>query len=432
MLSVSAFGQLDITKRNVTATQGIKAGTRLVIANDTVFAIQSDTTGMYAVNGKYFLCTVKTLQDYVAAHSGGSVFASNGLYKDGDTIKLNGEVASLTSLYTNSETNTASITWSRHAVLDRTYLTLSNMGVTANFNETGIQFTSLDTSNLTGTSAITKDYLNFKLANFSGGVTPDSSWLSGRFGSSNVWDTIGDFGLKMYQLSEGQPVLKTHLNPGTLYTYSNTTNFSYLQPTRLAFRKDSSTYVKYRAINCTKDSIWFSHGFSGNEVSDFSVDTTGKTRVKSISIGGAAPVDTTYDMDSINFPYTIFFQADGNDPVDDQTVYFCSTPQQPATNENNRAVIILQSGTITRAALIMNTTAGNAGTNEAISLYIRVNHTTDYLVKTLSSTSGTRLFDNYSLSIPVTQGDIIEMKVDPGTWATNPTSVHWSGNILIR
>jgi hypothetical protein len=89
----SAFGQLDITKRNITATVSVKAGTQLVIANDTVFAIQDDTTGMYAVNGKYFLCTVKTLQDYVAAHSGGgstpdSSWNSIRVGTGGDTINL--------------------------------------------------------------------------------------------------------------------------------------------------------------------------------------------------------------------------------------------------------------------------------------------------------------------------------------------------------
>ena len=329
MLSVSAFGQLDITKRNVTATQGLKAGTQLVIDNDTVFAIQADTTGIYAVNGRYFLCTVKTLKDYVAAHSGGNV--------------------------TNDST------WSVATVLDT--LKISNIG---------------------------------KLYKYLGGLVieagANSITLDNNEGDQLFIESDGGIQLTSDMDYDGAVKLTTTLETSTIHMDIGTT--------------DGNIEYKFEHDTLRADSVH--------------------------AVLNSITVTDSYNMDSLNFPYIIFFQADGADPVDDQTVYFCSTPQVPAINENTRAVVILQDGVITRACLIMNTTSGNAGTNEAISLYIRVNHADDYLIKTLSSTSGTRIFDNYSLSIPVTQGDIIEMKVDPGTWATNPTGVHWSGNILIR
>jgi len=92
LTATSAFGQLDITKRNIWVTEGVKAGTHFVIDNDTVFAIQPDTTGMYAVNGKYFLCTVKTLHDYVAAHSGAPLISGNGISISNDSIILGGTI----------------------------------------------------------------------------------------------------------------------------------------------------------------------------------------------------------------------------------------------------------------------------------------------------------------------------------------------------
>jgi hypothetical protein len=77
----SAFGQNKTVVRadKVRANKELQADVMLTIDNDTVYAIQSDTTGMYAVNGRYFLCTVKTLQDYVAAHSGGGTPTSQPL-----------------------------------------------------------------------------------------------------------------------------------------------------------------------------------------------------------------------------------------------------------------------------------------------------------------------------------------------------------------
>jgi hypothetical protein len=143
-------------------------------------------------------------------------------------------------------------------------------------------------------------------------------------------------------------------------------------------------------------------------------------------------IDATGRITADTIAYAIFVQADGNDPTDGTTVYFCSTPQQPATNEINRRVVILKSGHITAADIVMNTTAGNAGSNEDISIYIRKNATTDYLIETIGSTDGAREFNNYSLNIPVTQGDIIVIKVVNPTWATEPTNVNWSGNFLVE
>ena len=79
-------------------------------------------------------------------------------------------------------------------------------------------------------------------------------------------------------------------------------------------------------------------------------------------------------------------------------------------------------GTITGASI--NFYAGSVvGTAEAISAYIRLNDTTDYLIATVATTDTVRKFTNTSMSIPITANDTIALKFVYPTWATNPTSV---------
>jgi len=65
------------------------------------------------------------------------------------------------------------------------------------------------------------------------------------------------------------------------------------------------------------------------------------------------------------------------------------------------------------------------GTNENISLYIRVNNTTDYLVSnSISLPNYTNNFSITALNIPVTSSDFIEFKlVMPSSMVTLPTAL---------
>jgi len=133
----------------------------------------------------------------------------------------------------------------------------------------------------------------------------------------------------------------------------------------------------------------------------------------------------------MSYGYTIFIQASQASPPDNQTIYFCSTPQDPVTNELLRAVIIPKTGHINGCSIIMNTSAGSPGSAEDISTYIRYKRTTDYHVATVSDSSTVRFFQNFDLDISVNQGDIIAMKVQYPTFVSNPTQVNWSGNIFL-
>jgi hypothetical protein len=128
--------------------------------------------------------------------------------------------------------------------------------------------------------------------------------------------------------------------------------------------------------------------------------------------------------------YTLNVQALTSSPVDAQTVYFGQLPKAPITTANVSKVYIRKAGTIT--AVNIYCYSGTAGTNQAWSLYIRKNNTTDYLIATLSVATNERVFTNSALSIAVVAGDYIEIKGIQPTWTTNPLTTIWAGYIYIE
>jgi hypothetical protein len=128
--------------------------------------------------------------------------------------------------------------------------------------------------------------------------------------------------------------------------------------------------------------------------------------------------------------YTINVQALTSSPTDAQTVYFGMLPKAPTTTVNTSKIYIRKAGTLKIAEIYCY--SGTAGTNEAWSLYVRKNNTTDYLIATLSVATSERVFTNSSLSIAVAAGDYIEIKGIQPTWATNPLTTIYGGYIYIE
>jgi hypothetical protein len=128
--------------------------------------------------------------------------------------------------------------------------------------------------------------------------------------------------------------------------------------------------------------------------------------------------------------YTINVQALTSSPVDAQTVYFGMLPKAPVTVAATSKIYIRKAGTIKIAEIYCY--SGTAGTNEAWSLYIRKNNTTDTLIKTLSVNTNERIFTNAELSIAVAVNDYIEIKGVQPTWATNPATTIYGGYIYIE
>lgn len=136
---------------------------------------------------------------------------------------------------------------------------------------------------------------------------------------------------------------------------------------------------------------------------------------------------TTNQVAGIRYPY--FVQALTFSPTSSQTIFFGGFPRVP-TSSLNRSKIYVEETTIITAANIY-TFASTAGSNEAWAMFIRVNGTTDYLIKTVSTATNERIFNNPSMSVTVNGGEYYEIKLENPLWNTPPVSVVISGNIFV-
>lgn len=136
---------------------------------------------------------------------------------------------------------------------------------------------------------------------------------------------------------------------------------------------------------------------------------------------------------SASVGYSMFGAAASLSPADGLTYFFGAFPSEAPTTTAQRArIYVLTNGRITRCRMFWHTYGGVAGSNESISLYIRVNDTTDYLIATVGNTNANKLFNNSAMETDVLLGDYVEFKLVCPTWATNPTLVKMGGHFMIE
>jgi len=119
-------------------------------------------------------------------------------------------------------------------------------------------------------------------------------------------------------------------------------------------------------------------------------------------------------------------------PADSTTYYFGSAySQTPATSAATRRIWMPRAGTV-RAVYGHFAVGGTLGTTENISIYIRVNNTTDATITTTAHMSAaTNTWSNNAMTQAIAQGDYIEVKMTMPAFATNPTTVFGYCDILI-
>lgn len=118
-------------------------------------------------------------------------------------------------------------------------------------------------------------------------------------------------------------------------------------------------------------------------------------------------------------------------PVDGTTYYFGGVVGLgPQTVEGRCRVFIPKTGTI--KAIYITSFDGAPASNEAWSMYIRLNATTDTLIETTTESVNNRRWTNTGLSIAVTAGDSFEIKSVNPTWATDAANVRHSGIVYIE
>jgi hypothetical protein len=128
--------------------------------------------------------------------------------------------------------------------------------------------------------------------------------------------------------------------------------------------------------------------------------------------------------------YAINVQALTSSPADTTPFFFGTKPAAITTTAGQNKIYIRKAGTLKIAEIY--TYAGTAGTAEAVSMYVRVNNTTDYLISTLSVAVSERVFTNSALSIALAAGDYVEIKCIPPVWATNPLTFICGGYVYIE
>jgi len=128
--------------------------------------------------------------------------------------------------------------------------------------------------------------------------------------------------------------------------------------------------------------------------------------------------------------FSINVQALTSSPTDSQTIYFGMLPKAPVTTAGQSKIYIRKTCTLKIAEIYCY--AGTAGSNEAWSLYIRKNNTTDTLIATLSVSASERVFTNATLAISLVTGDYIEIKGINPLWGTNPLTCIFSGYLYFE
>lgn len=121
----------------------------------------------------------------------------------------------------------------------------------------------------------------------------------------------------------------------------------------------------------------------------------------------------------------------GTSFADSTTLYFAGSAFLPTTANASQWGIRMQRDTLITEAQVVFSSATVIGSNENISIYIRVNDTTDYLIATVGSTDRARVFYNGAMNggagIALVSGDYVCIKVVPPAWGTNPTNTHMDG-----
>jgi len=223
-------------------------------------------------------------------------------------------------------------------------------------------------------------------------------------------------------------------------TFTGTNIFTPTSNGTATFSIQDSSGVSLLTADSTNDRLYIGQTTADSNATFLAVDSYNQAADPSGGFNGAIYYNSSTNRlrcyeagawtDCIASGYTIHVQALTSTPTDAQTVYFGTLPKAPVTAAGTSKVYIRRDGTIKAAQIYVY--SGTAGSNQAWSLYIRKNYTTDTLISTLSVNTNERVFSNTGLSIPVAAGDYVEIKGVQPTWTTNPATTIYGGYIYVE
>jgi len=157
---------------------------------------------------------------------------------------------------------------------------------------------------------------------------------------------------------------------------------------------------------------------------DIWLDTSGQYHIRS---GSGNPITWA----NISTGYILSLTAGNLATISTPANYFFGNKTTaPSTAEGYSRVYIIKPGIIKAASI--ESYFGDIGSGGNISVYLRKNATTDYLIQTITLGANQGLWQNSSLSISVAAGDFFEIKAAFGTFTTNPSNAKFSGSIYIE
>ena len=160
------------------------------------------------------------------------------------------------------------------------------------------------------------------------------------------------------------------------------------------------------------------------------------TGVTTVYLNGNGAWTTPAGGSGLGYCLTMTCNASASAQPGDSKTYYWGTYDAPGSDpwteiDGLIRLYILKAGTIKVAYFHWNA-QGTDGTNENISVYIRLNASGDTLIETIGDTAEVKIFNNNALGIAVVEGDYIQFKMICPAWATNPTTVWVAGFIYIE
>ena len=150
-----------------------------------------------------------------------------------------------------------------------------------------------------------------------------------------------------------------------------------------------------------------------------SVGTAGQV----LTSNGAGALPTFQNNTRVISAYYTFTTTATFNPADGTTRYVPWAGSIVTTNNVIGSKYYIPAATTITKAYGLVRIAGTLGSAENVTVAIRVNNTTDTNITTTSQwTANPTTFSNTGLSLALSAGDFIEIKLVYPTWATNPTT----------
>lgn len=159
---------------------------------------------------------------------------------------------------------------------------------------------------------------------------------------------------------------------------------------------------------------------TGNVQSIASVGTANQT----LTSNGSASLPTFETAPAARVNFTMGWTSNSFNPSSSTTYYVINqvAPQTTHAIASTRYYFV-NTGTV-RAAYGLTRVSGTLGSAQNVTIYLRLNNTTNTNITTTSQwTAVTNTFNNTNLGISVVAGDYVELAFNTPSWSTSPTSV---------